>query len=878
MNIAFEYLKPNSTILTPNRRLAATLLKKYHQYKIDQGEHSWKSLDILPYISWIERLWQTLTLHPIENLPFLLSNGEEEVLWEEILRQHANHMLLQISETASLAKAAFDLLKQWKINLDHPKLSMTEDSLTFLNWANAFEKNCKENFLIPGSTISQILIQQIDKLDLPKELIIIGFTEFTPEQKYFFDTCDNRGTKITFVENFVRKTPTSTEKRICLTDTEKEIEVMARFAKIKLKENVSIGCIVPRLEVLRDRVMQIFTDIFKGKNHLFNISVGKNLFQYPVIQTAIKLLNLISDTISLENFSYILRSPFLGDAEYEYHARAKFYYRLREENATSKILKKILDPHEKLCLGVFCPRLYKRLDTFKTYIKTIQKNHTPDEWGEIFISLLKILGWPGERSLNSYEYLVVQRFLNLLNEFRQWNRVLPSQTYQTALHYFTRFTSNTIFQPESQDAPIQILGMVEAADIPFDYVWIMGLDDTAWPPSAKPNPFIPKVLQRKLHMPHANAECELKYSLRLLQQIKRSTHHIIVSHPLKNDTTERRPSALIEDIEEISLETLSLSEHIPHQSLIFQHKKCESFQDEKAISLQENEKISGGVNIIKQQAACPFKAFAEIRLHARSNASPTLGLRPKDRGIILHKTLELLWKQIENSEKLNELQENELKNIVDDSIKKAIFDIRSENISEIRYLSLERARLQQILWEWLQFEKNRPPFKVVAHEKKHHLQIGPLQLDLRVDRIDELSDGSLFLIDYKTSKNNDIKYWFSDRLDEPQLPLYCLTNPLDITSIAFAEIHACDTHLIGISKSSLNIPRMKLLEEIKHTNHQNWEAQIAAWQNNLEKISYDFYQGVAAVDPKHPVLTCQYCHLKPLCRINNPVITCESEE
>ncbi len=31
-------------------------------------------------------------------------------------------------------------------------------------------------------------------------------------------------------------------------------------------------------------------------------------------------------------------------------------------------------------------------------------------WGKHFLALLKLLGWPGERSLNSQEYQVVKRF------------------------------------------------------------------------------------------------------------------------------------------------------------------------------------------------------------------------------------------------------------------------------------------------------------------------------------------------------------------------------------------------------------------------------------------------------------------------------------
>jgi ATP-dependent helicase/DNAse subunit B len=165
-------------------------------------------------------------------------------------------------------------------------------------------------------------------------------------------------------------------------------------------------------------------------------------------------------------------------------------------------------------------------------------------------------------------------------------------------------------------------------------------------------------------------------------------------------------------------------------------------------------------------------------------------------------------------------------------------------------------------------EKNRPDFKVMSVEQKREVKIGPLELTLRIDRIDQLSDGSHLIIDYKTSKNNSLKYWFTERPDEPQLPLYCITHSAETGGIAFAEIQAKTFSLKGISKNALDIKTMIPFHKVNFAENKTWNEQLQSWQHILEKMSHDFYQGVASVDPKNPAETCQYCDLQSLCRIH----------
>jgi ATP-dependent helicase/nuclease subunit B len=865
----FSHLDPTNTIIiTPNRRLSPTLLKQYNQFQLAQNHTCWETLIVLPITTWIEQLWQQYCASTLQIPPLILTNQQEHILWEEILQASPTHAtLLQLAETADLAKSAWGLLKQWRVDPNQPDFLRNEDSKAFQVWAQLFQKKCQENNWLDTYSLFDLICEQLSqkKLTLPQQLIFTGFTEYTPQQQFLFSICASLNIKITHTSPSI---PSEKHllQRLGLPDEEAEIYSMARWAKSLYQQSnhYRIGCIVPHLEKSRDKILHTFATVFSDEHTLtldpttlpFNLSAGKSLTSYSIIHSALLLLNLFTQSFTKEDIQHLLHSPFLGDAENERIKRAHFDNYCRKKNITCDF-----NHLEKLC-----PKLAKRIADLRNYQSTLNELYTLSQWTTIFVDQLTILGWPGERSVNSQEYQVIQRWLALLNEYQSCDFLLQRQTYHQALHYLNRVATKTIFQIQSPEAPIQILGLLEAAEIPFDYLWLMGLNDATWPPAAKPNPFIPQRLQKTLNMPHASAERELIYSKQLTQQLKNSSPYCIFSYPLKNADNELRPSALITHIKEISYEELILSSLTLPANILFQSKDLEFLQDEQALPIMQNEKIRGGTTLLKLQAACPFRAFAEMRLHAQPEEPQRLGLRPQDRGSIVHKALERIWHTLQNSHQLTQMDPPELLSLIQKCATDAIETITHKKTNETRYLSLELQRLKTLLLDWLHQEKQRSPFKVIAQEQEYQTTIGNIPLTIRIDRIDELEDGSHFIIDYKTGKNNHIKHWFSQRPEEPQLPLYCLVNPDSTVGIAFAEIHPDQLSFKGISKKEMDISAIIPISKVEYANQRTWEDQQQEWQKDLNTLSNDFYQGNAAVNPKQQE-SCQYCQLQPLCRI-----------
>lgn len=864
-------ISPETVILTPNRRLAATLQQRYQEFQLKQNKRCWQTATILPFLSWIQRLWgEKVNLSFDEHTPLILNPTQETYLWEKVISASPlGETLLRVNETAELAHSAWKLLSEWRVPITKLLDSSNEDNMALYHWTTSVKALYQKNKWLDGASLLSQLIPSLPMLNLPKRLIFVGFNEFSPMQQLLQQQCQQLQIQVQSLNLISEKTQTT---RLQFSETEDELTCLAQWAKKHYLESkhAYIGCVIPNLASNRDRVYDIFAATFNDistDQAAFNISAGKSLIQYPLIQAAIQILQLYKTQLSLETLSYLLASPFIGDAEREYVQRAKFEACLRRNNIRNLKLADMIDPANKLNFITQCPRLHKRITSFTKLLDSLPAKQPFATWSNTISELLTIMGWPGERSLNSEEYQLAEHWLKLFAPFSSLDHVAEAVSFHQALHYLQQIATKTIFQPRTPDTRIQILGILEAAGMPFDYLWVSGLTDVAWPPQPNPNPFIPKKIQRELAMPHATAMRELEYCQVLTQIFLQSGSEIIVSHACYQDDFELEPSPLIRDIPLSVASDLKLPMFNNPTQELFQSRQIEEINDTQAPPIEVGTTITGGISILKQQALCPFKAFAEWRLHATELESPQPGLRAKDRGNIVHKTLELLWNNIQDHTTLSNFDDDTIDKRIHQAIDEAVANMALAQYQRKRYIELEKLRTYQLVKQWLTIEKDRPPFKVYQHESSTTITLNRLTINIRVDRIDQLADGRQLIIDYKTGKNNDIHDWLGDRPEEPQLPLYALLSPDNTVAISYAQLSPGAHAFKGISQYKLNITGITTIDETRRFFANSWEELTTQWQQVLTKLSDDFTMGIATVDPKDPSTTCTWCTLKPLCRI-----------
>ena len=187
------------------------------------------------------------------------------------------------------------------------------------------------------------------------------------------------------------------------------------------------------------------------------------------------------------------------------------------------------------------------------------------------------------------------------------------------------------------------------------------------------------------------------------------------------------------------------------------------------------------------------------------------------------------------------------------------------------YLAAERQRLLDLLSLWLDYEANeRPPFTVLSREESlPDVRIGPLRLDIRVDRVDEVyptdsaEPAGELILDYKTgaAKPGD---WLGPRPDAPQLPLYAVVaDKPNLAAIAFASIRPGNL----MEMSGYETAKSGILPKPAKLKASSLAAQVDEWHDILTSLAEQFHAGNAGISPKHYPQTCQYCEQRLLCRL-----------
>jgi RecB family exonuclease len=209
-----------------------------------------------------------------------------------------------------------------------------------------------------------------------------------------------------------------------------------------------------------------------------------------------------------------------------------------------------------------------------------------------------------------------------------------------------------------------------------------------------------------------------------------------------------------------------------------------------------------------------------------------------------------LWTELKGSEGL--------KQDVAPAIEKAARRAVQEAGLDEPFAALERKRLARLAREWLDVERERAPFEVVAMEDKRELAVAGLTLRGRIDRLDKLASGGHAVIDYKTG-NPTPNDWLGERPNDPQLPLYALNASEPVSAVAFAKLKTGGMRFMGLARAKDAIPKVRAAE--------NWESLLAGWRRELDALGTGFAAGEARVDPKELLSTCRYCDLQPLCRV-----------
>jgi len=834
-------------VVTPNRRLAQVLRAEFDSFQLGNNKTVWDDADILPLEAFVSRCYEdALYAEGGGELPMLVSEAQARELWQAAIAGSAwADALLDVPQTAARAQEAWKLAQQWGIAGGLEKFPGNEDARAFAEWAKAYARRLAKDGLIDAPSLFALDFR--GRIKLPKLLVAYAFDVVPSRAGDVFARCATLHCEPEKKPGKAAKTSFASPKD--------ELEAAARWARGQLESGRRrIGLVVPDLVLRRREVARVFRRVI-GSPQPFNLSIGEPLADWPVAAFALALIEFSLREVPFETASRLVRSPFFAGAEGELAARARFDARLRKQaDATISLPKLIAAMPEDLGLRF----LFKKIFQLKA------ETQSPHDWAQHFSAVLEAAGTP-ERSLDSDEYQVRAKLNETLGEFARLSLVTRRMGPHEALARLRRLCADTLFQPEAPGgemrAPVQVLGLLEAAGIGFDALWVSGLTDDKWPLRAHPDPFLPVQLQRKAGIPESAAETSLALDRRRTEGWLHAADEVVLSWALREEDRDLLPSPLIAEIAAGVPEVPAVASHIDS---IFRAGKIETYTDDKAPALRERA-VTGGTRLLSDQAACPFRAYAHHRLRAERLDSPEPGLDALDRGNLVHALMAGIWKELRSSAALAR-SEAELAPVIARAAGAAVRELGLEG----RFAELEAARLQRLARDWLDLERARPAFEVVKTEEEAVQPLGPLTIRGRIDRMDRLASGGHVLIDYKTGSRVNAKDWDGGRPDEPQLPFYAVTSKEEITALALAKFRAGDMKFSGFSLREGQLPDVK--------QAGSWSGLMAGWRKALEGLAAGYAAGEAAVDPKKGLATCRNCDLQPLCRVHERLGALQEDE
>ena len=325
---------------------------------------------------------------------------------------------------------------------------------------------------------------------------------------------------------------------------------------------------------------------------------------------------------------------------------------------------------------------------------------------------------------------------------------------------------------------IQIMGILETRNLDFEYVFILNMNENAWPAPPKTGSFIPYNIRRAFDLPtHEHQDAIYAYLFyRLLQ---RSREVVFYYNTVSEFNINGELSRLVRQLD---LE----STHLIKKKIL---TNPISLSFKKEISVKKNYFVMNRLSRFTTDFKTPYMSrltpsaldtylYCKLRFYYKYVAELYEEDQIKEEldalifGNILHDTMEILYRQFMIVQKTNIVESRHffwLKEGVNGAINEAFqknYQIKGDNkkvMIEGRNI-IAAEIIKKMINKILNIDKNYAPFKIIGLEAgtKEGFSIDfPLEINGRnhviglkgkIDRID-LKAGVLRVIDYKTGKD-----------------------------------------------------------------------------------------------------------------------------
>ncbi len=873
------WLRSGGLVVTASERAARSLTVAFNRARRAEGLTAWLAPKIQDWKTFVRNAWDE---HNLDSR-LVLNSLQEHSLWAGIVTAaapEAARLAGARDRLAALAMEAHGLICAYAPQLLNKKArsAWDQDAAAFSDWLTRFDEICRASSLISAARLPLELMQAL-KQDSAKRapLLLAGFDRVLSTQQELFAAW-GACTQVSLGEIAA---PIEFHQA---TDPASELAACAVWCKQQLTANPQARLLVVTQDVpaRRGEIERAFLRLASesasgsGASSIFEFSLGVPLSQIALARSASLLLHWLTEPIEEHEIDWLLSTGQIAASPSESLALTAFMRALRRKDMqrTRWTLADFLRQKPRAELPVaWVARVTQAQRRLQEFARRPQSTIAA---AELVPELLELAGWPGVRPLTSAEFQARRRWQQTVDDCASLGFNGRPIEWKEFLAVLDRAVNETLFAPESQDAPILIAGPAESAGLAADAIWFLGATEDAWPANGATHPLLPLAAQRAAGMPHASPRIDWELADTVTRRLIASAPEVHFSYATQNEGVEARPSRIVEQLAGAPqlLSAALAAPAIPPPLAV-------PIEDASQIPFPAGD-APGGSATLTAQSQCAFKAFATARLGAQSWEPAEPGLTAKERGQLLHDVLHSVWSGnshgIRSHEELLAVQD--LNFFVADHVRQVFATQLCSRATESMpqsYLALEETRLIRLVTEWLLYERGRIPFYVLDTEQKTSVSVDGLPLKVRLDRIDRLIDGTLLVIDYKSGDVSPSD-WDLPRPDDVQLPLYAdFALGLDssiIGGLVFAKVRAGDTEFSGKVRDAKATLRANLRGNTNLVKKPLDSEQLSAWKQYIEEIALDFLAGRAVVNPRDYPETCERCGLQVICRVSeNPPLS-----
>ena len=853
----------NLTLVAASARLARELRYAFDYEKIQANEKVWTRPQIQSYTQWLLSSYRHLgSRHPSLAFRSVVSNDTFLLIAQQ---QAPNE---EVEMHASAIVDAWYLAWDANLWIDFKDIRTTENGQLCDDWFQRIRRCLDREKLITVAEIPELLQRAIERHDWrPQPIATYGFKDPSVASRNLFEAMARCDLYRDVTESPIRIEST-TQRLHGFEKATEEFNTLALWSREKLSaygSSATIGVVINGLSQSYPIVRRSFESIFpevKDITRLVAIDSGQPLIQHRVYLDFINLLRWTCGSLDCDVLLQLAKSPYLP--RLKLHRKPQKWFR---ERMTIREYRNRLPRAERSVLDRVVRVAPTRPDQPIAFADT----------AEAILELLRLCGYTAE-SKDEFAYLdgnAIKVLNDLVLRLARAAAIRPRISWRRFIDLVEIFAADQTISVARSEAPIQVMGRDASSNLRFDALWVTGVSDVDWPAVPRPNPFLPRIMQKRANLPGISHEQMLEDARVLTNHWRTSSTEVVFSYVSQIDKVAAQPSNLFADLssENDAEDGASIRSLVEGFELIEYGHPWSTFSVSGVIHEYQQpygskvapENVKARTKLLRDQAHCPFKGWAVHRARLSETETP-LSRFPTaaQRGSLFHYVVAEILAGARTQAQLERLNEDTLLAAID----KVLEESDESKTLPARFLRHERVRLKRWINEWLTFQvQRREPFEVLDVEKEVELEIKGLKFRGYIDRIDRTDSMERIIIDHKTGPNYLTKNWDPELMSDPQMPMYA-TAVEACDGLAYLSIYRtsdglkCRWQGIGTSTQPEvsdgldgSIGNFASLTELKD-----------AWRKRLTEIVTDHLDGKADVEPVQDDV-CRFCHLSNLCRV-----------